>query len=96
VLAGPLSDPAAVVEATAEYREEQTPGALVDWLAACCKDTDDRARTAIELLRASYEAWCVATGAPRLSMKAWGTEMGRAYKRGRTAKTRFYRGIRLR
>ncbi len=94
-LAGVIVDPAAVVEATEEYREEQASSGLSDWLSTCCDVADHQATATVSELRASYETWCAETGTPAMTAKAWANQMTRVAIRGRTAQSRFYRGISL-
>jgi putative DNA primase/helicase len=94
-LDGPLVDPQAVMEATEEYREEQAPSDLVAWLEACCQIVGDEVKTPVQDLRASYELWCQCSGRVPDSVRAWGADMGRTFKRARTGSTRLYRGVEL-
>lgn len=95
-MTGPIVDPPAVVEAVEEYREEQGSDELTAWLDACCEPVEDHVRTPNEQLRTSYERWCLDTGTPAASPRAWALAMGRQFKRGRTKDTRFYRGVQVR
>jgi putative DNA primase/helicase len=92
---GPLRDPQVVLEATEEYRDEQAPTDLVAWLEECCQTAGDDVKTPTQELRLSYEQWCDRSGRSPDSVRGWGTDMGRAFKRARTGSTRFYRGVQL-
>ena len=94
-LGGPLADPAVVVEATQEHRDDQAPTTFDAWLQECCATVPNDVRTPVTDLRDSYENWCSQTGTPPQSVKAWGTEMRQLYKSARTSTTRFYRGVAL-
>lgn len=92
---GNLVDPRVVVEATEEYRDEQAPTDLVAWLEECCRVVDNAIKTSTQDLRLSYEQWCERSGRAPDTVRGWGTNMGRAFKRARTGSTRYYRGVAL-
>jgi putative DNA primase/helicase len=95
-LDGDLTDPDAVRESTQEYREEQSAGPLDEWLGHCCQETSADVLTPIADLRQSYDRFCMARSDRPISIKAWGAEMTRRFKKTRTAAARYYRGVELR
>ena len=94
-LNSPLVDPQVVREAVEEYRDEQAPTDLAAWLDECCQLVSDQVKTPTQELRASYEQWCQRSNRTPSSVRAWGTDMGREFKRARTGSTRYYRGVEL-
>ncbi|MCP3388844.1 phage/plasmid primase, P4 family [Bradyrhizobium sp. CCGB12] len=89
-----LVRPGIVLEATAEYFEEQD--LFGHWLAACCETVNPAAATSTSLLYDSWKSFAVKSGEKPGSHKAFGTAMEkRGFKRGRSGTSRFFRGVRL-
>jgi putative DNA primase/helicase len=69
---GGLQAPAAVIEATSSYRQEQDH--VGRFLADCCELGDDRSVAAKDL-RTAYETWCDENGERPWSAKAIGAQL---------------------
>ena len=91
---GGLVRPTIVLEATAEYFDEQD--LFGQWLAACCETVNPSATTGTSLLYDSWRSFAIKAGEKAGSHKAFGTAMEkRGFKRGRSGSSRFFRGVRL-
>lgn len=94
-----LSPPAAVLDATREYREDSEPDVLAFVRSHCTIEPD--ARITYKELRDAFNAWNVENGARPMSGRAFGSIVkasakGLGIREAKTGDTRFYRGIRLR
>ena len=88
-----LSEPAAVIDATDEYRKEQD--FLADYLADCCELEEDASEPAA-LLYQAYRQWCREGGEKEYTQRVFGTMLReRRFERTRTMHGIVWHGLRL-
>lgn len=88
-----LNEPAAVLNATQEYREEQD--FLADYLKDCCMIGEGESSPA-GLLYQAFRQWCVERGEKEVTQRVFGTMLReRGYERKRKTSGMVWYGLRL-
>lgn len=90
-----LLEPSSVKAATSEYaRDQDTVARFLD--EACLIGGGTHVEIKASIVRAAYESWCHESGDTPVSVKAFGTAMGRAgIEQRRSHGVRFYVGLSL-